>query len=107
MVNALFTPKSIMYMHETLNPTLVEKEAIANFSFKKQIDFKQHPELLKKLHHATGLGNLNKVKFHIDFYSDTGPKSVQTTIWATGNKFICLKGGLWIPISKIIDIRYI
>jgi len=94
-------------MQETINPTLVEKEAIANFSFRNQVSFKQHPQLLKKLRDATGLGNLNKVKFHIDFYSDSGPKSVQTTIWATGNKFICLKGGLWIPISKIIDIRYI
>ena len=94
-------------MQETINPTLVEKEAIANFLFKNNVSFKQHPELLKKLRDATGLGNLSKVKFHIDFYSDSGPKSVQTTIWATGNKFICLKGGLWIPIAKIIDIRYI
>lgn len=94
-------------MQETLNPTLVEKEAIANFSFKNNVSVKQHPNLLKKLHDATGLGNLNKVKVQIDFHSDSGPKSVQTTIWATGNQFICLKGGLWIPISKIIDIRYI
>jgi len=94
-------------MQETLNPTLIEKEAIANFSFKNAVNFKQHPDLLKKLHSATGLGNLSKVKYSIDFYSDSGPKTVQTTIWATGNKFICLKGGLWIPISKIIDIRHI
>ncbi len=94
-------------MQEIINPTLVEKEAIANFTFLNNISFKQSPTLLKKLRDATGLGNLSKVKFHIDFYSDSGPKSVQTTIWATGNKFICLKGGLWIPISKIIDNRYI
>jgi hypothetical protein len=94
-------------MQNTISPILVEKEAIANFSFKKNVTFKQNPELLKKLRDATGLGNLSKVKFHIDFHSDTGAKSVQTTIWATGNKFICLKGGLWIPIDKIIDIRFI
>jgi hypothetical protein len=94
-------------MQDTLNPILVEKEAIVNFSFKNNVAIQQHPQLLKKLQDATGLGNLSKVKFHIDFQSDSGPKSVQTTIWATGNKFICLKGGLWIPISKIIDIRYI
>lgn len=94
-------------MQETMTPTLVEKEAIANFSFKNETQIKQSPDLLQKLRNATGLGNLSKVKFNIDFYSDSGPKSVQTTIWATGNKFICLKGGLWIPIAKIIDIRYI
>ena len=94
-------------MQDILSPILVEKEAIANFSFKNNVHFKQNPLLLKKLRDATGLGNLSKVKFNIDFHSDTGPKSVQTTIWATGNKFICLKGGLWIPIDKIIDIRYI
>lgn len=94
-------------MQETLNPMLIEKEAIANFSFKNTVPFKQNPDLLKKLHMATGLGNLSKVKYSIDFYSDSGPKTVQTTIWATGNKFICLKGGLWIPIAKIIDIRHI
>jgi hypothetical protein len=94
-------------MEETLNPTAVEKEAIANFSFKNHISFDQDPALHRKLKEATKLGNLDKVKFHIDFYSDSGLKSVQTTIWATGNKFICLKGGLWIPISKIVDIRFL
>jgi len=94
-------------MQETINPTLIEKEAIANFTFKNPISFRQSPDLLKKLYTATGLGNLDKVKFSIDFFTDSGPKTVQTTIWATGNKFICLKGGLWIPISKIIDIRHI
>ena len=94
-------------MQDTISPLLAEKEAIANFSFKNDVRFKQNPILLKKLKDAAGLGNLSKVKFNIDFHSDSESKSVQTTIWATGNKFICLKGGLWIPIDKIIDIRYI
>jgi len=94
-------------MEETQNPLTVEKEAIANFSFKNHISFDQDPTLKKKLQEATKLGNLDKVKFRIDFYSDSGLKSVSTTIWATGNKFICLKGGLWIPISKIVDIRFL
>jgi hypothetical protein len=94
-------------MQETINPTLIEKESISNLSFKNAINFSQHPNLLKKLQDATGLGNTSKLKVQIDFHADTGLKSVQTTIWATGNKFICLKGGLWIPISKIVDIRYL
>ena len=94
-------------MEEVLNPTLVEKESIAGLSFKNHINFDQDPAIMDKLREATKLGNIDKVKFQIDFYSDAGLKSVRTTIWATGNKFICLKGGLWIPISKIVNIRFI
>ena len=94
-------------MQEVLTPVLIEKESIAGLSFKNTVRFDQNPGLRKKLEHATHLGNIGKVKFHIDFYSDTGLKSVQTTIWATGNKFICLKGGVWIPISRIVDIRFL
>lgn len=94
-------------MQEVLNPVLIEKETIANLSFKRIVQFDQNPRLQKKLEQATHLGNIGKVKFHIDFYSDSGLKSVQTTIWATGKKFICLKGGVWIPISRIVDIRFL
>lgn len=94
-------------MQEILTPTLVDKESISNLTFRNHVDFKQNPQLIKKLHDATKLGNLDKVKYTIDFHADSGLKSVQTTIWATGNKFICLKGGVWIPISKIVDIRFV
>lgn len=102
--------KTLNTMHETLTKTestLVEKETISNLSFKKEVFFNQHPDLQKKLEDATKLGNTSKVKFYIDFYADSGLKTVQTTVWATGKKFICLKGGLWIPISKIVDIRFV
>jgi hypothetical protein len=94
-------------MQEIYQPELVEKESISQFTFKNETHFKVDSQLQKKLENATGMGNLEKVKFQIDFLADSGPKSVQTTIWATGSQFICLKGGLWIPISKIIDIKYI
>lgn len=94
-------------MEEVLSPTLVEKESIAQLSFRNHVPFEQDPAILEKLREATKLGNLDKVKFQIDFYSDSGLKSVRTTVWATGNKFICLKGGLWIPISKIVNIGFI
>ncbi|MBK7130539.1 MAG: hypothetical protein IPM74_09635 [Crocinitomicaceae bacterium] len=91
----------------TTTTTLVEKEAIPGFSFKNSVLFEQAPNLLKKLEDATRLGNTAKVKFNIDFFTDTGLKTVQTTIWATGTKFICLKGGVWIPIANIKDVRSI
>jgi uncharacterized protein (UPF0248 family) len=94
-------------MQDILSPLLIEKESIPTLSFKKVIPFDQDPRLSNKLEKATHLGNMGKVKFHIEFYSDSGLKSVQTTIWATGKKFICLKGGVWIPISRIVDIRFL
>lgn len=94
-------------MQDVLTPVRVEKELIPELSFKKHVLFDQHPRLQDKLQQATHLGNMGKVKFHIDFYADSGLKSVETTIWATGSKFICLKGGVWIPISKIVDIRFV
>lgn len=94
-------------MQVTTKPTLVEKEAISGFSFKNSVQFEQAPNLLKKLEDATRMGNTAKVKFNIDFFTDTGLKTVQTTIWATGTKFICLKGGVWIPIANIKDVRSI
>jgi len=95
-------------MQEVMSsPQLLEKEAIANLSFRNPVKFKQRPDLMQRLEEATKLGNNAKVKFNIDFYSDSGFSTVQTTVWATGTKFICLKGGLWLPIAKISDIRSI
>jgi hypothetical protein len=42
----------------------------------------------------------------IYFHDDEGPKRVETTIWATGSKYICLKGGVWIPIDHIVEVKY-
>ena len=54
-------------MQETLTPIQVEKENIVNLSFKNVTQFDQNPHLQKKLEQATRLGNMNKVKYHIDF----------------------------------------
>ncbi|MBD3636674.1 MAG: hypothetical protein HUJ25_04975 [Crocinitomicaceae bacterium] len=94
-------------MQDVISPIQIEKETIPHLTFKNDLPFDQDPGIRNKLEQATHLGNIGKVKFHIDFYSDSGLKSVQTTIWATGKKFICLKGGVWIPISKIVDIRFV
>jgi hypothetical protein len=51
------------------------------------------------------LGNAHHSKVTIIFQDDSGLKRVDTTLWANGAKFICLKGGIWIPISKILEIK--
>ena len=87
------------------SPTLIEKELIPELKFKKPLDVEQSPNLMSKLIEATRLGNNHKGKMRISFIADEGLKSVETTIWATGAKFICLKGGIWLPISRINSLK--
>jgi hypothetical protein len=94
-------------MQDTLQPTLIEKELIPKLSFKKPLELEQSPELKDKLIEATRLGNAYKGKMRIEFIDDNGFKAVETTIWATGARFICLKGGVWLPISRIKNISMI
>ena len=93
-------------MQVLMNPELIEKELISELSFKESIQIKQHPDLLKQIEDATTLGNVHHSKVSIIFRDDVNTKRVDTTIWAAGTKFICLKGGVWIPIDRIIEIRY-
>jgi hypothetical protein len=96
-------------MQETIptNAILIEKEQIPNLHFKNAASFEQDPDLRKKLVEATKLGNIHHGKIRIDFTDDGGAKYVETTIWATGGKYICLKGGVWLPISRISKISMV
>lgn len=84
---------------------LIEKEDIPSLTFKENIKVSQHPELLKQIEKATILGNTHHSKVAIYFLDDISMKKVETTIWSAGTKFICLKGGVWIPISRLIEIE--
>ena len=77
-----------------MKPKIIEKELIYNLSFledKSTVD--QHPNLQQQIVSATYLGNANQKKVSIIFKDDESIKQVETTIWASGQKFICLKGG--------------
>ncbi|MFD1551783.1 hypothetical protein DNU06_02205 [Putridiphycobacter roseus] len=84
---------------------LIEKEQIPELNFKKNLEIDQAPDLMQQLMHATRLGNIHHGKTRIEFLDDEGLKWVETTIWATGAKFICLKGGVWLPISRINGLK--
>lgn len=86
--------------------TTVEKEVIPSLSFHGEKKIKQHPELKNQLEQATRLGNGYHTKVSIYFHDDEGLKRVETTIWAAGNKYILLKGGVWIPISRIVEVKF-
>jgi hypothetical protein len=92
---------------QTQNPVLIQKEQIPELSFKKALEIEQIPDLMAKLVEATKLGNIHHGKVAIIFMDDEGLKRVETTIWASGGKYICLKGGIWLPISRILDVRFI
>ena len=92
---------------ENLYYTRIEKEVVPSLSFHKDLDLEQHDDIIQRLEKATLLGNIHHSKGINYFQDDEGPKKVETTIWATGTKFICLKGGMWIPISRILDVEYV
>jgi hypothetical protein len=89
-----------------MEPVTIEKEIVKDLSFKNRIDIEQQPDIRAKLEEATRLGNGYHHKVGIIFYDDEGLKRVNTTIWATGLKFICLKGGVWIPIDHIVELKF-
>ncbi|MEI8193942.1 MAG: hypothetical protein WCG64_08755 [Flavobacteriia bacterium] len=84
----------------------IQKEEIPQCSFKQTIDLEQSPELFKKLKDATKMGNNDHRKVEIVFCDDEGLKKVHTTLWAEEGEFISLKGGVWIPVSRIVDIIF-
>ena len=92
-------------MQTIVKPTLIEKELISALHFNTKSPVKQHPRLMEQIVNATRLGNAYRGKVSIYFEDDEGLKIVDTTIWAHGAKFICLKGGVWLPISRIVEIK--
>ena len=69
----------------------IEKEEVSKMTFHKEMEVEQHEELRQQLEQATRLGNGYHSKVSIYFHDDEGPKKVETTIWAVGSKFVCLK----------------
>jgi len=89
----------------TIKPELIEKELIPSLKFKESVNINQDPTIHHQIEQAVRLGNAYHSKVSITFRDDEGLKRVETTIWAQGSKFICLKGGVWIPISRIVEIK--
>lgn len=94
-------------MKTVAEPRLVEKEMIPQLNFKKDIVVEQNENVKKKLYQAMRLGNNFKGKIRIIFQDDEGLKQVETTVWATGANYIALKGGVWLPIKRIVEVKFI
>lgn len=94
-------------MSETINPILVEKEAVASLHFPQLEVLTDLDEIQRRrtaLERATSLGNLERGKASIIFEDDQGVKKVETTIWATTENSIILKQGVTIPINRILRV---
>lgn len=89
-----------------MEPVIIEKERVRDLSFKIKNSFRQNPEIRRHLDEATRLGNGYHTKVGIIFFDDDGLKRINTTIWASGANYICLKGGMWLPIENIVEIKF-
>ena len=88
-----------------LAPMMIEKESIDTLIFcEAKLGTKEVETITKKLFDAMMLGNMDHYKVKITFNTLDGIKEVFTTIWATTDRFIVLKGGRYIPINSIIDV---
>jgi len=85
----------------------IEKEEIGTLHFPINDvleNDERRAERSKKLIRASILGNLEKEKCKILFRSNLGHNYVETTIWAVTDKYVCLKGGVAILITSIIEV---
>lgn len=85
----------------------IDKEELPNLSFAKK-DVILDPENQKKrmadLYRSQTLGNLLQTKVKIIFEADQQTYQVETTVWAVGDTFISLKGGMYLPIRSILQV---
>lgn len=89
---------------------LIAKEDIPNYHFVTYdvLDTAEaRQERMAELEKAMILGNGEHVKYKIFFTTTEGIKEVETTVWATTDDAITLKGGVVIPITAINSIAFL
>ncbi len=86
----------------------IEKEKIGNLKFSKREVLLSPTEIKNRtvdLLRAQALGNLLQSKVNITFETaDEKIYQVSTTVWAVGQDFVTLKGGVHIPINAIVEV---
>jgi hypothetical protein len=89
---------------------LIEKEDVPKFHCVTYDVLETKEDRLARkseLEKAMILGNSEHVKYKIFFTTTEGVKEVETTVWATTDDTITLKGGVVIPISAINKITFL
>lgn len=93
----------------TSAPELIEKEKISKLTFPHSEILISTDTILRRrmdLERATTLGNSSKSKVRIFFEDESGPKIVETTIWAATENMAVLKSNTLIPINRISRINF-
>lgn len=96
-------------MTTNANLTKIAKEKIKSLAFGKMdvlIDEQSKKIRTRKLKRAELLGNTYKAKAKILFKSIDGIFRVETTVWATTESYVSLKGGILIPIHCIKGVDF-
>lgn len=92
------------------NIAIIDKELLSNIRFSKEEVIPEKTGQLKRsidLFRGMLLGNIEHCKVKITFKDENDVlHSVETTIWATLEEYIILKGGKNIPIRSIISIDF-
>ncbi len=92
---------------EPVKLNMIDKESIKTLQFKSSEvlpDINDQKLRASDLYRGMLLGNGYKNKVKIVFESIAGMNMVNTTIWATTDKNVVLKGGLLIPICSIMQV---
>jgi hypothetical protein len=91
------------------NITTVQKEQINTLRFfRNDVIVEKVLQRIRQfdLDRALILGNIDHNKVTIIFKTEDGTLlQVKTTIWAVTDEYVCLKGGVNIPIKAIVDIE--
>ena len=77
---------------------------MCEFPAEDVLNAKDKEALVLLLENATKLGNMEHSKIKIVFEDSDAVKQVETTVWATTDKRVVLKGGVVIPINRIHQI---
>lgn len=94
---------------ETINsPLIIEKEKVSSLIFPKEEVLTDKAEIIERtqvLNKAPILGNTEQRKIKIIFKDNKDLLQVETTVWATTEGNIILKGGVNIPINRILKVN--
>ena len=86
---------------ESLRSVLFSKEDVI-------VDYEASAVRKYNLNRALLLGNLYKHKVVIKFRTLEGlTKQIAASVWALGEEYVSLKGGLNIPIRSVEDVEFV
>ena len=92
-----------------LNPVDITRMETAQLDYELGEVLSTEREIQKRsesIHRATYLGNLKHQKVQILFNTGAEVYQVHTTIWLNYNQHIYLKGGIRVPVERIVDIHF-